>query len=537
MGPIYELPARYRRLCKRRGQRTPQKKEDLPPPLATTAGLAARTSVLTRTEAAHLLRRTGFGARPALRATFVGMRPDDAAQRLVQEAIDQPPPDPLAWAEDYPPWNGTEAERQQYIDKQFPWFRELVTGWIGTMMRGGLREKLTLFWHDHFATERDNYFFTILALQYLTLLREHALGNFKEFVVKVGINPAMLIYLDGRLSTRQEPNENYARELLELFTMGQYDSSGQPNYTQHDIVELSRCLTGYRVDYTDFSAHRVWGRQDHGEKELFGRTGRFDYGSAHEVIFEERQRQIAEYVAAKIYTEFVYITPHPDMVQALADIFEDSSFEIAPVMETLLASDHFYEAGGIGAQIKSPTAMFVGLLADAASDLPAQGALRRIWRDMDGVGQRLLNPPNVAGWPGYRSWMSSSTLLGRWEGVDYALANYFVFKLNIVGLARDLVDPADELAAFKVPVELAEHLLTVPLDTLVLDAPAEFAGDLQTYPIPDAIVNGPQHVRDLAKIFLADRPWYEWSLERQGIAWGIVKYVGYLAHLPEFHLA
>ena len=537
MGPLYELPARYRRLCKKRGKRTFAVAEDLPPPLALSAGMAARSAPLSRMEASHLTRRAGFGGNAALIKSYVGMHPADAAQRMVDEAVTQPPPPQPPWATTYPPWDGSDAELRAYFDMQFRWFRELVTTWIDTLRQGGLREKLTLFWHDHFATERDTYFFTILALDYLTLLRKHALGSFKDLVIKVGINPAMLIYLDGRLSTRQEPNENYARELLELFTMGQYDQAGQSNYTQQDIVELSRCLTGYQVDYRNFSAHLSWNRTDHGVKTLFGRHGNFNFGGVHTVIFEERRRQIAEFMAAKLYTEFIFTTPHPDMVRELANTFEDNDFKIAPVVQALLASEHFYAPETMGAKLKSPVEYYVGFLADTATGTPDPAGLRRLHNDMGAISQRLLNPPNVAGWPGYRSWVSSSSLLARWQGHDYMLSNSFQFKVNVVGLARDLVDAADPLAVFKVPTALAAHLLSVPLDTLVLDAPAEFSGDLQTYPIPDEVANGPQYVRDLAKIFLAGLPWYEWNLESQGIAWGVRNYVQFLAHLPEFQLA
>ncbi len=152
--------------------------------------------------------------------------------------------------------------------------------------------------------------------------------------------------------------------------MGQYDRAGQPNYTQQDIVELSRCLTGYRVDYADFTAYLSWGRTDHGEKELFGQKGNFNFGGAHETIFQERGRQIAELMAAKLYTEFVYATPRSDMVSALADVFQDSNFEIAPVVEALLSSEHFYAAETAGAKVKSPVAFYVGFLADATTDAP-----------------------------------------------------------------------------------------------------------------------------------------------------------------------
>ena len=537
LGPVYELPRRYRRLCKERGQPPANDLNHYPPPLATTAGLSAHSAPLTLPQAGHLLRRTGFGSDAPLRKSYVGMSPLDAANRIVDEALNQAPPPPPSWANHYPPWGGTDAQRRQYNNMQFQWYVELTGSWVRRMTEGGLREKLTLFWHDHFATERDTYFFTILALDYVSLLREHALGNFKEFVVKVGINPAMLVYLDGRLSTRQEPNENYSRELLELFTMGQYDRNGGRNYIEKDVVELSRCLTGYQVDYADFTSHLTWGRTDHGTKELLGRTGNFNFGAAHNVIFEERGRQIAEFIAAKLYSEFVYVTPHPETVTQLADVFLDSGFEIAPVLRALLSSEHFYAAATMGARPKSPSETLIGLLNDVGMDVPDDASTNFVRRQLQLMSQSLLNPPSVAGWDGYRSWISSSTLLARWEAFDTMFANSYAYRLNPVGLARELVDEADPLAVFKVPVALAEHILSVPLDILVLDAPENFAGDLQTFPIPDEVVTGPQHVRDLAKIFLAGKPWYEWDLSQQGIAWGIGLYMRFLTRLPEYQLA
>ncbi len=534
--PVYEVPRRFRHVF---AKRSPKAKlaPALPPPLKVSAGLEPLNAPLTRRQAGHLLRRAAFGAPAEKRTSLVGQLASDAVRKMMNgERLKPSPPAPL-WNTHYPPWQGSDAELRHYNELQFDWYVELTSSWIAQMIRGGLREKLMLFWHDHFATERDTYFFTIMSYRYLALINRYALGNFKTFVILMGLNPAMLVYLDGRLSTRINPNENYARELLELFTMGQFDRNGQPNYTQEDIVEISRALTGYRVDYGTFSAHLVSNRADHSQKTVFGRQGRFDFGGVHTVLFEERTEQIADYICRKLYTEFVYVTPHEGVVAQMADLFVRNQFEIAPVVEALLCSAHFYSDEVMGAQIKSPVQLYVGLFKDMGNSVPTELGLRKARYSMGLLSQRLLNPPNVAGWPGYRSWVSTSTLPERWQQLEYVLnGSVREYRLSAVELARELVDPHDPMAAFKVPVAMAQHLLSVPPSEIAIDAPPDFAGDLQTFPIPQEIMNAPLHVRDLAKIFLGNFPWYDWNLNRQGIAYGITRYTQWLIRRPEFQL-
>ena len=538
---IRALPERVKQRLRPRGARpdtTAAKAGDLPPPLPISAGLEPYTEPLDRQKAAHLLRRTSFGASADRINELTGMPGHEAAALLVDEALAAPVPRPPIWSKAYPPWEASEAVQNQYFDKQFPWFEEYAVAWIEQMYRVGLREKLTLFWHDHFATEWGTYFFSIMTYQYVALLRQHALGNFRDFVLQMGLNPAMLVYLDGQSNTGEEPNENYARELLELFTMGQFDGQGHANYTQKDIVELSRALTGWYVDYGDFTARYDFYRTDPGEKEIFGQRGRYDFGSVHTMIFEQRAQQIAAFIARKLYVEFVYVTPDEAVVAEMADLFLANDFEIAPVVRALLQSAHFYDVEAIGAKIRSPVVLFVGMLHETGERILNGNAFHEMHYSMFDLGQGILEPPNVAGWPGYRSWVSTSTLPARWEEMDYYLNVGLVkYLVNIVPLAERLVDLDDPMVPFKLPVRLAEHFLAVPAEMLGQEAEeADFKGDLWSFPVPDEVMNGPAHVRNLAKIFLGNGAWYEWNLRRGGIAITLHRYLVYLTRLPEFQL-
>lgn len=537
MDPLFETPRRFRHLFKERSAKSSDKMA-LPPPVQTATGLDPYDQPLSFRESAHLFRRATFGGSVEQVREATGQLASQVTKQIIQEGLERSAPDPPSWREEWPPWGGTEADKQAYFDKQFGWASELVAVWMTRMVTGGLRDRMMLFWHDHFATERDTYFYSILAYKYLSTLHKHALGNFRDFTIAVGIDPSMLVYLDGRLSTRQSPNENYARELLELFTMGEFDRYGNPNYIQTDIVELSRALTGYQVNYTYFTAHLTQSLRDNKEKTILGRTGKFNFGGAHRVLFEERPTQIAYFMASKLYTEFVYVTPHEAVVEELAQCFIDHDFEIAPVLEALFSSQHFYSEEVIGAQVKSPTALFAGLFRAFGQGVPERSGWDRIRWWMEQQSQRLLDPPNVAGWPGYRTWISTSSLPQRWSHLTMALwpGQFGSFKVNAVTITRELVDSNDPMAVFKVPVALAEFFLAVPLESIVIDAPPEFAGDLMVNPIPDEVQNGPDYVLDLTRIFLRGFPWYSWDLNRQGIAYQTMEYVRWLVGLPEYQL-
>ena len=218
---------------------------------------------------------------------------------------------------------------------------------------------MALFWHNHFVTDTEVYVHARLAYGYLNLVRKHALGDFKQFVYDMGLNLAMLIYLDGTSNTHIAPNENYARELLELFTTSPEDQNGQPNYTEADIREMARALTGYVADLRQFRARFFDNRFDDGEKTFLGRTGNFGYADVVDIVFEERTDALAHFICVKLYKAFVYAAPAPEIVDELAEIFIDNNFQIAPVLRTLLKSAHFFDREVHGARIKGPIEMMV----------------------------------------------------------------------------------------------------------------------------------------------------------------------------------
>ena len=507
-------------------------------PLAIRGGLTGHTAPLDQSSAAHLLRRTSFGAAPQQVEGYLGQIAVDAASALVQAAVEVPMPDPPEWINETPPGRDASPEaRQAYQQANRERLREWVAHWYERMTQYGLRERLTLFWHNHFVTEVEAYRSAPLAYRYVTALREHALGNFKDFVRAIGLDPAMLIYLNGIQNRAGAPNENYARELLELFTMGPFDRYGNENYSQQDIEQIARALTGWRINERDYTVFLVSNRHDDGEKTIFGRVGNWGYDDVIDLLFDERPEQIAAFVARKLYRAFVYAAPDEAMVTELAQVFLDHDFEMAPVVSALLSSEHFFDDQVVGARVKSPAELLVGLLRDLDA-APAPQVMDSMRRFSASLNQTILSPPTVAGWPGHHAWLTTTTFVLRWNITDRLLRLLDRSKaLDLTALAAKLHDPSDSLAAFNLPVALAQHLLPVPLD--LLDLPTSnlaFAGDLENNPIPEAIASGPAYVRDLTKLFLADAPWYEWNLTRPNASRQIRNYIVALTLIPEFQL-
>ena len=513
---------------------------DEAPPLTIHAGLEPYEGSMDRKQVAHLLKRTGFGASIKSINDLVGGLVGDIVDQIVDDALDTTtypvPPEP-EWANTLIPFDGTQAEIDEFVQNNVMWLFELQDEWFETMIQIGLRERMTLFWHNHFVTQYDDYFFSMHAYRYIKRLRDFALGNFKDFVREIGKDAAMLEYLDGNTNRDVEPNENYARELLELFTMSPKDKDGNDNYTQQDIEEIARALTGWIIDYINHESVFFPQRHDTGQKTFFGRTGAFGYDDVIDIIFEERGEETAYFICSKLYQEFVYAVPDPVIVQELANELIASDFEVTPVLRTLLKSAHFFDDQVIGAHIKSPIELVTSMPNELAIEpTPEQiGLLKFIALFLE---QDLLNPPNVAGWPGYRSWISTTSLPIRWLATDLVLFGDNGGNLvNMVPIAQQLPESSDPLAAFKLPIALAEYFLAVPVENLDIGTVSEeFGGDLVNFPIPDEIRNGPAYIENLAKIFLVGVPWYEWSLDHEQAPILLALFARYLTQLPEFHL-
>ncbi|MCB0530693.1 MAG: DUF1800 domain-containing protein [Lewinellaceae bacterium] len=364
---------------------------------------------------AHLYRRLGFSATIEQIQQGLQMTPSALVDQLLNTAAALPAPTPPVWANwvssDY---NGDKVLYDQHReDMRFMWYTD--------MLDEGVRARMALFWHNHFVTELLVYGCNSYMWSYYSLLHEYAFSNFREFTVQMGKNPAMLVYLNGNLNEAGEPNENYARELMELFTMG--ESNG---YTQFDVVEMSRALTGWQASFNECTAAFFDpAKFDNTPKTIFGQTGNFDFDSAHNLIFSERPQQVSHFVTGKIYRHFVYQHQDADIIEGLAATFRNNDWELLPVFKQLFKSEHFFEERFLNAKIKSPLDALLPIFK--MGGVKATVHIQPNWfGDMNFYANQLgqfivYGPPNVAGWPGHREWLNESRLTRRWNYCDLML--------------------------------------------------------------------------------------------------------------------
>lgn len=260
-----------------------------------------------------------------------------------------------------------------------------------------LREKMTLFWHDHFACQSKNPYH---AQNQINTLRKYALGNFGDLVLAIAKDPAMLQFLNNQQNRKRKPNENFARELMELFTLG------RGYYTEQDIKASARAFTGWGFNGDQYIFRsRI---HDYGSKTFMGKTGNFNGEEIIQIILENPQT--ARYITSKIYKYFVNEKVDPNRVEQLSQSFYQSNYDIQALMQKILSADWFYAPENIGGKIKSPIELIIGLQKQLPLHFTQDKALVFLQKVL---GQMLLSPPNVAGWPGGRSWIDSSTLMFR----------------------------------------------------------------------------------------------------------------------------
>ncbi len=272
--------------------------------------------------------------------------------------------------------------------------------WLETMINSEaqLREKMSLFWHGHFACRSQNSFY---AQELLHIIRTNALGSFADMLKAVSKSPAMLQFLNNQQNKKSHPNENFAREVMELFTMG------RGNYTEQDVKEAARAFTGWAFNARGEFIFRK-NQHDNGSKTFLGRTGNFEGDDILNILLENNQT--ANYISKKIYRYFVNENVNEQNQQWLSKRFYSNNYNIAKLLEDMFNSDWFYEEKNIGTRIKSPVELLAGIrrllpmqLENNQSQLLFQRAL----------GQVLFYPPNVAGWPGGKNWIDSSSLMLR----------------------------------------------------------------------------------------------------------------------------
>jgi uncharacterized protein (DUF1800 family) len=291
-------------------------------------------------------------------------------------------------------------DRKLLQQKQRESIKNLNLAWIAQMINGEapLREKMALFWHGHFASRNVNVFFQQDLLQ---VIRENALGSFKTLLQGVSKSAAMLNFLNNNQNRKGHPNENFAREVMELFTMG------RGNYTEKDVKEAARAFTGWGANFKGEFQFRKF-QHDEGSKTVLGKTGNFNGDDVLNLLLEHKQT--AHFITQKIYKYFVNEIPDPAKIDELSNRFYNSNYDISKLMEDIFTSDWFYKEENIGVKIKSPIELIVGIQRMLPMEVEHPETFLLIQRVL---GQVLFYPPNVAGWPGGTTWIDSSTLMMR----------------------------------------------------------------------------------------------------------------------------
>ncbi len=387
----------------------------------------------TTVQAAHLLNRAGFGGSPAEIAALQAFGLEKAVDHILEgeEEDDLFPPPHLSQppelfeqmraskaamkaamkaAPDDPKGREMQQMRRREQSEQI---RQLRAWWLSRMRYTPypLREKMTLFWHGHFATSFEKVKVAYLMWQQNETLRANALGNFRELAKQVSKDPAMMRYLDTVQSQRSQPNENFARELLELFTLGE-----GVRYTEGDIQESARAFTGYRIDPRSMAFLFARRQFDDSEKEFMGRKGPFDGDAIIDII--TAQPECAAFITRKLWNYLASDNPSPGTLRQLASHFRDSQFDIRSTLREIFLSEEFYAPQTLRSQVKGPVQWLVQTARVLEAPLPGSAALEVSLAQM---GQIPFAPPNVKGWDNGRAWISTSTLLFR-----YNLAGYIV---------------------------------------------------------------------------------------------------------------
>ena len=391
-----------------------------------------------RARAKHLLNRAGFGGTPEDIDRLATLTPVEAVRRIIDyEKVENgdlpafehsgvydptlkvfPPSRPATTRKAETTGEaigvrvkpGGSRRMQPVVDRFFFWLRataletrRIAAWWADRMVSTDrpLQEKMALFWHGHFATGADKVRDYRKMLVQLELFHQKGTGNFRELLIAVAQDPAMLVFLDAGQNVKGAPNENFGREVMELFTMG------VGNYSEHDIREAARAFTGWTNDDLRFKLDEA--KHDTGEKEFLGRRGNFDGVDILNVILD--QKVTANFIAGKIYRYFVRDDLSPHLQKRLGAILRENDYELKPLLRTIFLSKDFYSEPSVGTRIKGPVDLIVSMCRElGVKRLPGVPDFNSSCGEL---GQVLLNPPTVAGWAQGRSWITPGMLLAR----------------------------------------------------------------------------------------------------------------------------
>lgn len=451
----------------------------------TNSGLSPYTGSWTRNEVAHLLKRTMFGSTPEDINFFSGMSMSQAVDYLLN--VSSTPPAPPV--KNYTNNNIPTTDPDYNIPMGNTWVNINTTNadgqrrgsfkawWAGLMIHQerNIREKMTLFWHNHFATESADINRAIWAYNNNVLCRQYALGNFKQMVRAITLDAAMLRYLNGYLNISTAPDENYARELLELFTLGKENN---PNYNEADVKAAARVLTGWKIEYTLNSYYFNSNQHDRNNKQfssffnnyvVTGRTGAtagdLELDDMLNMIFS-KSTEVSRFIVRKLYRYFIYYkidsATEANVINPLAQIMVSSNWNIKPVLETLFKSQHFYDVLNQGCFIKTPIDLVVGTCREYGVVFPDPSDYvnaYNMWGYIQSFGallqQNIGDPPDVAGWKAFYQepqfheiWINTDTYPRRNLFTDLMITTGYTRSgkriiIDPVAFTRKLSNPAD----------------------------------------------------------------------------------------------
>lgn len=451
-----------------------------------TTGIGPYAGAWGKEEVIHLLKRTLFGAKQADINYFMGQTMSEAVDELLTPAEPMPAPPIKEYATSTTP--GVNADGN--VLQGTTWVNDVNNDgtvqsqrrssfkkwWVGNMINQGrsIREKLAMFFSDHFGTESNDIGVGNLAYIHHNLIRQNVLGNFKQLVRDITTDPAMLRYLNGYLNTASAPDENYARELQELFCLGKGPGS---QYTENDVKEAAKVLTGWQINFNTYTSvfnparHSAANKQFsafYENKVITGRTGAtagtLELADLLNMIFAEEET--AKFIVRKFYRWFVYYAidtqTETNVIVPLADIFRNNNYEIKPVLQTLLKSEHFFDMLNRGCVIKTPADLVVGSLREMNAQFPPltdwdtnYGFWNNLWAVMRVLGMDLADPPNVAGMPAYYQeplfhelWITTDTLPKRNQFTDLMTTGAYTrngnrLSFNLVTYVQTLLNPGN----------------------------------------------------------------------------------------------
>jgi uncharacterized protein (DUF1800 family) len=445
------------------------------------AGLAPYAGAWTVNEVTHLLKRTMFGARKADIDHFLGLSPSAAVDELLNNITVPSPPvrdyglleddgvmyDDLGVAQGQTWVNDPNTASAVEIRGQINSRRadSLKKWWAGLIINQtrSIQEKMVLFWHHHFSIQESEVENAQFLYRHHNLLRSNVLGNFKTLVREVTIDPAMLLHLNGYLNSRQAPDENYARELQELFTIGKGDDS---DYTENDVIAAARVLSGWRINADPLGSYLDVGAHDTGSKTFSAFynnttiTGSTDPDAELDALMNMifATTESARFICRKLYKWFVYYniddSTETDVIIPMADVLIANNFEVRPALEVLFKSEHFFDPVNQACYIKNPFDIIAGTLREFNVSFPpytdyvaGYPVFHSLYQNAAEMQQQLFQPPDVSGWPSYYQepmhyelWVNSNSLPKRADFTD-ALVNDAVLDLR--AFASYSSNPAD----------------------------------------------------------------------------------------------